>query len=210
MSINKRENPLPMFSERFKELRDRSGMNQVEFAGFLGVSRPTIGFYENGDRIPDARTLATIARKCDVTTDYLVGISDARKAENINVVDKYGFSESALSILEDLYSRQKHNSITLALNALVEDGYVLGAISKYLYYKLETTHYGDVVPYRVVYRYRKDGDIGGWGDAAKKHPIDAGEMLEAVDNNMYKKMLLLEIQEQLLELLKSEEKIDRF
>ena len=45
----------PVFSERLRELQgDRSS---VEFAAFLGMSRQTIGFYLNGDRIPDILAL---------------------------------------------------------------------------------------------------------------------------------------------------------
>lgn len=67
---------MPVFAERFAELRgDRT---QGEFAEFLGISRPTVGFYENGTRIPDALVLRQISEKCQVSTDWLLGLSDIR------------------------------------------------------------------------------------------------------------------------------------
>lgn len=54
---------MPIFAERFAQLRGE--MTQAEFAEFLGISRPTVGFYENGVRLPDALLLCQIAEKCN-------------------------------------------------------------------------------------------------------------------------------------------------
>ena len=52
------EKPL-RFAERFSKLRrDES---QKDFAERIGISRPTVGFYENGDRLPQADVLKQIA-----------------------------------------------------------------------------------------------------------------------------------------------------
>lgn len=71
-----KKNRFPIFSERFSSLRgDRT---QAEFADFLDISRQTVSFYENGERIPDALALRDIALKCKVTSDWLLGLSDVR------------------------------------------------------------------------------------------------------------------------------------
>lgn len=44
---------MPIFAERFAQLRGE--MTQGEFAEFLGISRPTVGFYENGTRLVPSR-----------------------------------------------------------------------------------------------------------------------------------------------------------
>ena len=65
---------LQIFTDRFRELQgDRSN---TEFAKFLGISRQTVGFYCNGDRIPDALGIRDIAEKCGVSADWLLGLSD--------------------------------------------------------------------------------------------------------------------------------------
>lgn len=74
---------LPVFSERFAKLR--GDMTQGEFAEFLGISRPTVGFYENGTRVPDAVVLKEIAKKCKVSSDWLLGLSDFRSKEDEHV-----------------------------------------------------------------------------------------------------------------------------
>lgn len=98
-----KDKKMPLFAARFGELRgDRT---QAEFAEFLGISRPTVGFYENGERIPDALVLRQIAERCGVTADYLVGLSDNRVPENEGVGHITGLSDEAvenLAFLKDL------------------------------------------------------------------------------------------------------------
>lgn len=70
------ERRMPVFADRFIELRGKR--TQEEFAKFLGISRPTVGFYESGQRIPDALVLRQIAEKCNVSADYLLGLTDEK------------------------------------------------------------------------------------------------------------------------------------
>lgn len=66
-----------VFAQRFRELR--GSRTQAEFADFLGLSRPTVGLYESGKRVPDATVLKRIAEKCGVSADYLAGTAPPRK-----------------------------------------------------------------------------------------------------------------------------------
>lgn len=72
----KREPRLKVFSERFELLRKERNLSNTDFAKFLGMSRQTVGFYLNGERVPDALTLIKIAEKCNVSADWLLGLSD--------------------------------------------------------------------------------------------------------------------------------------
>ena len=64
---------------RLKELREQRRLNQEGLAMKLSVSQSTISAYEVGERTPDLVTLITIANFFDVSIDYLVGLSDAKK-----------------------------------------------------------------------------------------------------------------------------------
>lgn len=100
-------NRLPIFTKRFKELQgDRS---QTEFAYFLGISRQTVGFYYNGNRVPDALTLVKIAQKCNVSADYLLGLSDSKatEAEIKQICNSTGLSESAVEFLHSICEHEK-------------------------------------------------------------------------------------------------------
>lgn len=90
---------LPIFQERFKELRGK--MTQGQFAEKLGISRPTVGLYESGARIPDAEVLRDIADKCQVSSDYLLGLTNEKTVDlNIQkVCELTGLREDAVEEL---------------------------------------------------------------------------------------------------------------
>lgn len=105
------------FKSRFRELRDE--MTQAEFAKHLGISRPTVGFYENGERIPDALTIRKIANICDVPADYLLGITDSRTQENIKIVDELGLTEKSIYVLKALKNEAtKKRAFEIQLQAI--------------------------------------------------------------------------------------------
>ena len=72
------------FATRLKALRERQGLNQGQLAMKLGISRGSISFYENGDRIPDIETFDAICNFFGVSYDYLLGKSDLEE-NNIEV-----------------------------------------------------------------------------------------------------------------------------
>ena len=64
------------FKDIFKELRQESGIGQVELADKLGVSRGIISLWENGLREPNMSSLIVIAKFFNVSIDYLVGLDN--------------------------------------------------------------------------------------------------------------------------------------
>lgn len=87
----------PVFTERFRELQ--GNQSNTEFAAFLGLSRQTVGFYCNGDRIPDALGIKVIAEKCGVSADWLLGLSDVKTLDidARSICEKTGLSERLIS-----------------------------------------------------------------------------------------------------------------
>lgn len=65
-----------MFAKRFKELRIGSGYTQQQIANLLNVTRACICYWETGNRVPDYLNLIELARFFNVSTDYLLGLSD--------------------------------------------------------------------------------------------------------------------------------------
>ncbi len=61
---------------RIKELRNSMHISQQELADKLGVDRSTIGKYETNTRIPEVKMLIQLAKFFDVTTDFLLGLSE--------------------------------------------------------------------------------------------------------------------------------------
>lgn len=69
-----------MFSEMLKKLRLERNLSQGELAKIIGISKSTIGMYEQGKRMPKAdATLTALAEYFNVTIDYLIGLSSENR-----------------------------------------------------------------------------------------------------------------------------------
>ncbi len=59
--------------ERLKEIREVKGLNQKEFATFLGIEPSKYNKYEKNVTRPDYETLILISKSCNVSIDYILG-----------------------------------------------------------------------------------------------------------------------------------------
>lgn len=120
----------PVFAERFSKLRGE--MTQDEFAKYLGISRPTVGFYENGTRLPDALVLRQIAEKCNVSADYLLGLTDEKTIDaNIRQVCNYtGLNEDSVNYLHNLNVRAGQ-AMLVFINDLLSSPILLNKLLAY-------------------------------------------------------------------------------
>ena len=59
-----------------KELRREMDCTQNKLADILGVTQDSISLWENDKRIPDTQYIVAMAKFFDVTTDYLLGLTD--------------------------------------------------------------------------------------------------------------------------------------
>ena len=66
-----------MLASRLKELRNQKNITQEELANHLSIPRGTYAHYELGKREPDYNMLLRIANFFDVSTDYLLGLTDS-------------------------------------------------------------------------------------------------------------------------------------
>lgn len=66
------------FSERLKELREEKCLSYQKLGEKLGVSGVSLGYYERGERVPDIHTLQNVCSFFNVTSDYMIGLSDFR------------------------------------------------------------------------------------------------------------------------------------
>lgn len=67
------------FSERIKELRQERGLKQREMAEICGVKMRSYQGYEYGRHYPEIPGLIQIAKFFNVSTDYLLGLTDKRE-----------------------------------------------------------------------------------------------------------------------------------
>ena len=90
-----------LFPSRLRELRKEKGVSQDQLSKELGVSKSTIGLYETGDTLPDAKTLRDLAVYFDVSVDWLLGLATERTTDSdIKKVCKYtGLSAHTAQLL---------------------------------------------------------------------------------------------------------------
>ena len=95
------------FPERIYALRTASGLSQDAFAKALGVSRTAIGYYENGDRLPDIAFLAALHECTGCSLDYLLGYADTMVDHSrIDIASNYELTDLQM---KTLYSAMKSN-----------------------------------------------------------------------------------------------------
>lgn len=71
-----------IFQSRIKETREENGLTQKEFSEMIGFSQQTLSGYENGRTTPSLEAIAVIAQKCNVTIDWLCGLSDQKNTND--------------------------------------------------------------------------------------------------------------------------------
>ncbi len=65
-----------IFGQRLVEVRTESNLTQTQLAQEFGVSQTCIGKWEKGTRNPSLDDLIMVAKYFNVTTDYLLGLTD--------------------------------------------------------------------------------------------------------------------------------------
>ena len=68
-----------MFADRLKLLRNEKKLTQAQFAKLIKVAPSTVGMYELGSREPNINNIKAIANFFDVSSDYLIGLTDIRE-----------------------------------------------------------------------------------------------------------------------------------
>jgi transcriptional regulator with XRE-family HTH domain len=66
------------FGERLRQLREEKGLTQEELGKIINQKKANISKYETGRLEPSMGTLITLAKFFNVSTDYLLGVSDER------------------------------------------------------------------------------------------------------------------------------------
>lgn len=112
------------FPSRLRELRESKGVSQAALAKEIGVSKSTVGLWETGDTLPDAKSICILAAFFDVNTDYILCQSDYRNIEmrgynleGMHFTEKAAGFLSHLSTAKTIASRQEHPSDALVLKS---------------------------------------------------------------------------------------------
>ena len=111
-----------VFGKRLKELRKANGYTIEQFADMVGISKSTLGYYENDKRMPDIKILARIADTLNVNADYLIGRTNttALKGKMKTVCEFTGLSDCAVEYLSELVQNKDYEKLSV-INHLFDE-----------------------------------------------------------------------------------------
>lgn len=81
---------------RIKELRNSMKITQKDFSAFVGCTAATLSAYENGSKSPSLEIIKGIAEKCNVSIDWLCGLSEQKELKP----EIKNYKDIALKVLE--------------------------------------------------------------------------------------------------------------
>ena len=104
-----------VFGKRLKELRKANGYTIEQFADMVGISKSTLGYYENDKRMPDIEILARIADTLNVNADYLIGRTNttAQKGKMKTVCEFTGLSDCAVEYLSEVVKNKDYAKLSI-------------------------------------------------------------------------------------------------
>ena len=115
-----------VFGKRLKELRKANGYTIEQFAEAVGISKSTVGYYENNNRMPDIEILSRITDVLNVSADYLIGKTNttAMRGKMKTVCDFTGLSDTAADYLVQLVKNKDYGKLSVVnhlFDELAED-----------------------------------------------------------------------------------------
>jgi len=126
-----------LFADRLQDLIAESGktISELSSSEGIGISSGSLSKYQNDAAEPGITALVKIADYFGVSFDYLLGKTNCKKRENINISERTGLSEKAVEYLCNMDKIEFKNGIA----AHYEYEYMCP--SKILSFILESEHF---------------------------------------------------------------------
>ena len=180
-----------VFGKRLKELRKANGYTIEQFADMVGISKSTLGYYENDKRMPDIKILSRIADTLNVNADYLIGRTNttALKGKMKTVCEFTGLSDSAAEFLAQLVKGKDYAKLSI-INHLFDE-----LTEDYDFYSYETQNgeetASSILGALFLYFERCSGTESVWDECNDLGNDRRKEVLVAA----YKQLLLNQVTE---------------
>lgn len=125
------------FPCRLRKIMDDNKTTQATLANECGVERQSVAQWRDGNTRPDILSLKKIAEFYNISTDYLLGLSEAstQDAELKTVCEYTGLSEKSIKKLVDLKNKKNSRAYSDLLSCLIDDvdiEYFLGLLEGYI------------------------------------------------------------------------------
>lgn len=161
--------------QRINSALASNNMKQKDLAKILGVTDNTISYYCNGTRTPKVDQLAPIAQALNVTTDYLLGLTNDPNVQT-SAVDELGVSSQAVAWIKSL-GTDEHDADE---NIKIFDFLLTNNHFQLFFSELCSLYYAS----RATKLYRSFGNIIGntIGEYIQKTQLDFADQCKLADN----------------------------
>ncbi len=88
------------FGNRLKELRQEKNLTQADVANAIGTSQRNIGRWENNENEPGASFVIKLANYFEVSSDYLLEITDDFSLTSKKLLQKETLSQNEYKLIE--------------------------------------------------------------------------------------------------------------
>jgi len=102
---------------RLKQLREERNITRKELSNLMNITYSSLSKYETNERFPEKELLVRLADYFDVSLDYLLGRSNARKTNEplnsaFHSISTEGLEEKDIEMVKAMVERLKesHNS----------------------------------------------------------------------------------------------------
>ncbi|MBR1741144.1 MAG: helix-turn-helix transcriptional regulator [Lachnospiraceae bacterium] len=146
--------------ESYNETHPEKTIKQKDMAKFAHVNTGTISRAESGKSQPSSDILIAYAEKFNVSTDYLLGMTSAKRPGN-NVLGKIGLSDEAIKTYEFIKGISSDTQDYLSiLNAFLSDreqtynllNNIIDFLSRKYNRENNLLSYGDASSYKVAHQ----------------------------------------------------------
>lgn len=145
ISFSSDKNKNAIFPSRLRKLRKEKGVSQDALSKTLGVSKSTVGLWETGNTLPDAKSIYDMAHYYGVSTEYILcrtNDNNITEDTELSAVCEYTrLSNAAATVLYRCLEKPYGKEYLKAINSLIEDERavpLLLELSKYISCKQET------------------------------------------------------------------------
>lgn len=90
---------------RIRTLREDKDLRQLDVAKATGIDQKTLSNYETGKTNPDSFAIIRLADFFNVSTDYLLGVSDYSIASPAQLIEKIDKIESELDEIKEFIQK---------------------------------------------------------------------------------------------------------
>lgn len=106
------ENTRKIIGCRINKLLAINNVKQKELAAYLSIPDNTVSYFVKGARVPNIEQIIKIAKYFNVSTDYLLGLTNAKTTDaNLKmIVDYTGLSEDTVRDFSDFKNKKREDN----------------------------------------------------------------------------------------------------